>query len=170
MGDFAYIGSRSIGGAIPIAATAQAQLDASLGVLLAEMQAELAGAIEAHAQLVITPPSLGAGFAAAMDLVTNLQALIDLGLPSASIDLSAALAVIAELRVQLGALEAAASFAAELSGILGSAGVYVWTYSGAPGGIVPGWSGPGGDVWAVILAAGAGATQVALKTTFGVST
>lgn len=169
MGDFAYVGSMSVGGAIPLAATAQAQLDASLGVLLAEMQAKLTGAIEAHAQLVITPPSLSAGFTAAMDLVANLQALIDLGLPSASINLEAALAVIAELRVKLGVLEAAASFAAELSGILASAGVYVWTYSGAPGGLVPGWSGPGGNVWAVILAAGAGATQGALKATFGVS-
>ncbi len=81
MGEFAYRGSMSVGAAIPLASTTQARLDASLSVVLPELQARLPGILEVQARLILSPPTLEVSLSAALALVASLRAQIEAGLP-----------------------------------------------------------------------------------------
>jgi hypothetical protein len=164
MGDFAYIGSMTVGSAMPMVAMAQANLSASLGSQIASLEAQISGT------LVVTPPTLAASLDAAMQLVAGIEAMISAGLILPSVTIVAD--VLVRLNASLGLLQASLAFSVELGNLLASAGVYAWTYEGAVGGLVPGGipgEGSTQPVWGIVLAAGAGAAQTSLKTMFGVS-
>jgi hypothetical protein len=156
------IGSFDLGSCVPMALTAQAGISASVNLVLPEIQAKLAGALEVQAFLALNPPSLTADLEAAVALVAQLEALITLGLPSAALDLSAMLALIAELQVSIGSLTAQLSFALSFGVLLGTPGVYLVRHSGPigdvfPGGL-PGGAGPSQPVEGIgIFATDAGA-------------
>lgn len=151
---FSYVGSLSLGQCLPIAVEAQL-------AVVPEMSAKIAGLLEAQAALTITPPTLGGQVAAAYEMMLGLQASIDAGLPSASLDLSGLAAILAEVQASL-------SFWLSL-GVTFGAGVHMWTYSGLAGGAVPGGiPGSGTEVpvnGVMILAADGGAWE-AMKVCF----
>lgn len=111
------VGNVSIGQCVPTTASLVA-------AAVADFQAKLQGALAIQAAIAITPPTLAASLAAALDLVASLQAAIAIGLPGVEIDLSAMLAVIADLNASLAVLLG-------LNIVLGTAGVYVFTHNGA---------------------------------------
>jgi hypothetical protein len=171
MATFAHVGTVTVGGAIPLALTAQAELDATLGVSLPEIQAKVDALIALTADLTLTPPTLAASLVNALALVAELQAAIALGVPSATLNLTAVAAALLDLQASLGTLTASAAFSASLAAYFGQAGVSVYRYDGtltqlpgAASGVVSG-STPGVGVF---LFATAGGTTAALEAVFGV--
>lgn len=146
MGDLAYLGSLTIGAICPLAVSAQA-------MVLPELQARLLGAIEAHAQLSISPPSLSVNLQAALDLVAQLQAAIEIGLPSASIDIGLMANLIAEIQAQV-------DFLLSFNLLLGTPGIFAYRYYGASGDLIPGGlpdgNGPQEQVYGLLLFAADG--------------
>lgn len=128
-----YLGGFTVGECLPIAVTAKGGLDAALAVSLPEVQAKVAGALEAQAALSLDPPTLAGDLEAALALVGQLQAAVALGLPSAGIDLVGMAAVVAELQETLGGLQAQAALSASLAVTLGGGGVHLITQEGTLG-------------------------------------
>jgi hypothetical protein len=127
------VGELTIGGCVPLALAAKAQLDLALGVELPSLQARLAGLLALQARLSLTPPSLAASLDLALKLVAALQASIALGLPGISFQLQAAAALIAQIELDLGKLQGSAAFAASLGLLLGAPGVFAYVYHGQVG-------------------------------------
>lgn len=128
---FELLGFKTLGQVVPIALSATAGIDVAVGISLPEVQAKITGIIEMQAQLTLNPPSLATSLTALLSLVTQLEAAIALGLPSASLDLSAVAVALAELNVTLGQLTAQLSLAADINAILGSPGVALYRYTGS---------------------------------------
>lgn len=100
--------------------------NAAAVALAADITPKLEGAIALQTSLTLTPPSLATNLTAAMDLVTSLQASITLGLPGVDFQLLA----VAEL---IATLEAQFALVVELQNVLGTAGVYAYSLTGAVG-------------------------------------
>ena len=177
MNQTTFVGQLTLGACIPTAAEAAAQISAGVGVSFSEVSAKLAGALDAQAQLTINPPSLATSLQAALDMVTNLQAAVALGLPGAIFDVSGVLSVIAELQATLGQLQASLDFAASLGLTLGTPGFYLYRYSGDVGqlgnglqaelsGGLPTGGGPSIGVDGIILVAADAGAKAALSATF----
>lgn len=128
-----YLGGFTVGECLPIAVTAKGGLDAAVAVALPELQAKVAGALEAQAALTLSPPTLAGDLQAAVALVGQLQAAVALGLPSAGIDLVAMAAVVAELQATIGGLQAQLALSASLGVTLGGGGVHLITQDGTIG-------------------------------------
>lgn len=118
--------------------TATGAIDASVAVSLPELQAKLAGALEAQAQFSVTPPSLTAVLSAALAAVAQLQAAIAADLPNATISVTGIAAIIAELEASIASLSAQIAISASLKATLGQAGVHLYRWAGAAGEAVPG--------------------------------
>jgi len=167
-----YLGSLTLGGCLPTALTAAAELDATATIALPELSGKLAGLLNVQAALTIQPPTLNASLSAALKIVAELQASISLGLPGATLQLSALAAIIAEIEASLGSIQAAIALAAALSLQLGTAGVHAYSFTGRADelgpavrsitiGGLPGGA-PSDFAGAVLFAATAPAARVAL--------
>lgn len=132
--EYTLVGELSLGACVPVAVSATATADASIGLVLPNISAELAGLLELQGVLSVSPPSISAQLEAAMAVVANLQ----LDMPTISLDLSLMAEVIAELQATLGSLQAQLSAIVALNLTLGTPGVYAYTYSGSSGGLIPG--------------------------------
>lgn len=169
-----YLGSLTLASALPFAAQAQAKLDVAIGVSLPEIQAKIAGALEAQARLTATPPSLVANLQLAQDLVIAIQAAIAVGVPDVDFQLDFLAGVIAELQAQAASLEADAAFSASLLGLLGTAGVHMIAFTGNPATAgaelqsVIDSAGLGANAGGILLIASATAPRIALGTFCGV--
>lgn len=115
-GELTYLGSVTIGDCLPTFAGIYA------GVL-ADLQAKLAGLLELQARLTLTPPTLALNLDMAIQMVANLTASIELGLPGIDFQLTAVAALIASINVDLAVLLG-------ISIALGTAGVYAYSYDG----------------------------------------
>jgi hypothetical protein len=174
-----YLGSLTLGGAMPQSLTAVAALTGSINLELPSIAARLEGLLAAQASITISPPTLATRLTAALGIVAALQAAIELGLPTIDGNLFLIAGLIADLQVELGALQANLALASAFDLQLGNAGVHAYTYTGRADGLVPGVSSvigaalPGGDpsdhVGAIVLAASAPATKVAMGAWFGVT-
>lgn len=163
-GTYTYLGSLTLGGCVPLAALAQAELSASLAIQLPALEAQIAGILAVQASLTVSLPSLEASVAAAASLLASLQG------PTVSIDLAAVAAVLAELQASLGALQASLAASAAIAVTLGTPGVYAWSYQGTAGTLVPGGlpdSGTETPVSGFVFAASDGGAQTALEACFG---
>lgn len=123
-----YLGSRSLGQCLPTALEATALATAAVNVTLPSLQARLALALKAQAQLTISPPAFAATVAAAAQLVILLQA--QGALPSVSLSLSVVASLIAALEASIGDLEAMAAIAAGITLQLGTVGIHGYAYTG----------------------------------------
>ena len=148
-----YLGSLSLGDVIP-------GLGVCLASALPRIQAQLAAAIAASAQLTITPPTIAANISLCANLLAQLQAQAALGIqvPSATLQLNALATLIAALNIELGAL------AFDLS----APGIHAYAYAGESQGLknelpasFPG-SAPISACNALVLATTVGATWAAL--------
>lgn len=114
------VGQVSVGACVPTTAALVAQL-------MAELQGKLQGFLNISAALSIQPPALAAQVEGAIKIVAQLEAMVSAGLtvapPGVALNITAVAGLVAELNGRLAALLA-------LSLALGTAGVYVMTYSG----------------------------------------
>lgn len=122
------LGVRSLGGVLPVLATAEAAIVASVAPAMAELNAKLAGLLAVQAAL-LAPPLPSVTIAGAALALVSLQATLAVPQPT-SPQLVAALAVIAQVRAQLGALEAQLSVAAELGALGNAGGIAAYAYAG----------------------------------------
>lgn len=113
----AYQGKLEIGAICPIVVTGTA--DAA-----AQLQANLTGALALEASLSITPPSVAEQITILTEFLAQLTAGVTLGVPSVSFNLAACTDLIASINASIGVL-------VTLQGLLGTAGVFAYTYDGA---------------------------------------
>lgn len=97
MGTLRYRGQISIAGLCPIVVECNA-------LILAELQAKLAGVLALSVQLSITPPTLAANLDIAVELVAALTASIEIGLPGIDFQIAAVAALVAQLQLNLALL------------------------------------------------------------------
>lgn len=169
---FAYLGGRTIGECVPLAVTAKGALDVAIGASLPEVQAKLAGAVQAQANIALNPPTLATQLNAALALVAQLQAMIALGVPGGVVDLTAMAKVIAELQATIGLLNTQVDFSASFSATLGASGVHAYLWEGKSSDAVPGGL-PGlpadADSWGLFLVTGSAATWSSMQAMFSTS-
>jgi hypothetical protein len=152
----------TIGAAVPT-------IGVPIAVVIAELQAKLAGALALQVQLRLRPPSLTANLDACAKLIAALNAMIELQLPYLDIQIAAVAALILQLQAKLAVLLG-------LGDLLATAGVLAATYEGdthSMGGTITSAMGPGilggrgiDECYAVILAARASVSVAALKGVF----
>lgn len=163
-----YKGELSLGQVVPMALQAAGILNASLGAQLPDVQARLDGLL---AVSVAPPPSIADLIASVQQMLAALQTLLSAPLP----DISATASAIADLQATLGQLQAGLSFAGLLNGLLGSPGIYAYTFDGKAnqvagelgsevGGGLPGGSGGSETIAGTILFARDGGAIDALRT------
>ncbi len=135
MSEFTEIGELTIGGCVPTAVSAVAIADASLAVVLPQVEAQVVGLVELQANLIISPPSIEASIALALQLVASLQAAATL--PGAALNLEAVAVALAELEATLGGLQAQLSAIAAINVTLGTPGVWAYAHTGTPNSFGP---------------------------------
>lgn len=165
------LGSITLGAAVPIAVTAQAAVDAAVGVSLPSVQAQIAGALAAQVALTVTPPSVQGQLDLALDMVAALQASISL--PVVSVQLAGLATLLASLNAQLASLNVQVAFSASLSVLLGTAGLHAYRYDGLAGGlgefqnVVPGGN-PSMPFTGLLVGATTPETLAAMQQVFGI--
>lgn len=111
------LGDYSIDGFLPFLSTVR-------GVALTQINAKLAGLIEAQARLTITPPTFAAGIVLATQIAANLALAIQANAPGVNLQLSAVESLITSLQAQLALIQL------NLSG-----GVFAYRYDGRADGL-----------------------------------
>jgi hypothetical protein len=169
------VGQLSIGGVVPIAIAAQATADASLGLVIPQITAQIAGLIALITQLGISPPSIEGSIALLTQAIGSLQAAVTL--PGASANITAIAAALAQLEATLLSLNAQVTASAALAVTLGTPGVWVYSYDGTPRAFGPNFSGaiggglpdsldPDLPINGLVLLTSDGGTWQAMKTCF----
>lgn len=168
-----YIGSQTLGTCLPLALSAQVAITGSVGIGLPEISGKIAGLLNVQAALTIAPPDLSGTINAVAQVAAQLQAAIS-G-PTVTLQVGAIAALLVQLNLQLGQLNAYLAFDMQL----GTPGVHMWTYSGPASSLGPELAtvigaGPPGALpldptGAVVFAATAPAARVALGAFCGVS-
>lgn len=133
MSELRILGAYALGDCVPALATVRGALDAVVAAQLPELEARLAGALVAQAQVAISPPTIAGQIEAALAVVASLQASVG----GVSVDVAAMAAAVAELEATIGGLQASLSASLALGTMLG-AGVWLLHYQGRPGDLVPG--------------------------------
>lgn len=165
-----YIGSLTLGQAIPMASTAVLELDASVGLALPDVQARVDGLL---ALSIAPPPSLADLITSVQAMLLALQALLAAPLP----DVSATAAALADLQATLGSLTASLAFSASLGSLLGTAGIHYYVFAGAANelaaelgsllsGGLPGGAGGAEHIAGAILLANDGGAVSAIQSVF----
>lgn len=122
----AYVGSITVGAAIPVVATALVGVQASAD----RISAELSGALALQASMAATPPTFAANLSAAQDIVASLLVAVD---PGVDFQVAAIAEAVARLQAELAELTAALAISIELA----TPGVHLYRYT-APATSIPG--------------------------------
>ena len=123
-------GQTTIAGFNPsLAGSLTASID-TIGTTLPGLQAQLAAAVQAAAQLTVNPPTLVGQLESAVQMVAAITAAIAVGGPGVSGQLVALGTLIADLTVAVGSLEAQLAIFVELTAGIGAFGVEAWTFEG----------------------------------------
>lgn len=166
-----FVGVVNLGQAVPLAVTADATITSVKAPAIAELQARLAGVVQATAAITATPPTAAANLEAAFGIVSALEASIAVGVPSVDFQLAALAAARIEIEAALAALDVS------LGVNVNTPGVYLYRYSGQNQGIGPGFrsvladglpgAAPTQHAEAWLLAAVAPEAQATLSVVFG---
>jgi|SRR5688572_9692365 len=170
-----FVAQQTLGECVPIALTAVGAVDATAAVVLPQIEAQLAGSIEALAQITISPPSIEATIALLTAAIAALQALAEL--PGAELSIAALAGVIAELQATLGSIQAQVAISAGIGLILSAPGVWAYTQTGTPasfgsdfdaeiGGGLPSSGDPDLPIYSVTLIASDAGAIAALQQAF----
>lgn len=126
-----YLGSLSIGQALPGAAVAASAGIAGINAALPDILGRLA-ALQAFSP---SPVSFSAQLALAQDIVTGIQQSIALGIPEPSIaaQIAAVAGLVADLLAQVAGVHAQLDIVTDFASLLGAAGIHVLAYAGAAG-------------------------------------
>lgn len=119
-----FVGVVNLGQAVPLAVTADATISAVKAPAIAELQARLAGVVQATAAMTATPPTAAANLQAAAGIVAALEASIAIGVPSVDFQIAALAAARLEIEAALAALDVS------LGININTPGVYLYRYSG----------------------------------------
>jgi hypothetical protein len=171
-----YLGGKSIGGAVPVLATAQASLSAEFTSKLGELQARAAAVVQISAGLVVTPISIQASITALTAALAGLQAALTNPAAAANVTVIADLAAEIALLIADVSASLAASFA--LGELCSTSGLHMYLLEGGIGQMgndlqselasgMPGGSGPAQEGVAIVLLAGSDVSIAALRTVFG---
>lgn len=172
-----HVGTLSLGACVPLALAANAALNASIGAVLPQLTAQIAGLIEMQAAMALTPPSLAGSLTTVQALLVNLEAAIALGLPGIDFQVLAIASALAKLQADIGALGASVSFGAEFAAVLGAIGIDLYVFNGTVNrmgtelangvaGGLPGGAAPTDGCTAVILAASTPESMAAISKFF----
>ena len=173
-----YLGSFTVGVAIPILLSLELAITAAFGPLLAELSARLSGYAALAIKIGVKPPSLFASIDIVAKMTASLNAALAAGFtpPSVNFAASAILVLMAELQIKIGLLNAAFNLALQLGSLNAAGGVHAFVYEGPISGLpaamgsVSGSTGlaPGTTIYAPIFMADASltTTKTALKTVF----
>jgi hypothetical protein len=165
-----YLGSVTVGGALPGGVQLAAAGSAGINVALPSLHEQLAALVA----YVPAPIDFGAQLAALKAMIQAVEASIALGLPSPSVAVQVAKIgeLIAGLRGQIAAVSAHLELITRLRAAFGAAGVHLIAFDGQAGamaaelgaelGSAPGLA-PGDDAHAVLLATTVPATWLALS-------
>jgi hypothetical protein len=103
------------------------EVELSIGLAGAQLEANLTAALAIQASVSVTPPTLVAQLTAMLAVMTEIQAALQagiaLGLPGVSISVSAAATLVANAQLALGNLSI-------LIALLGGPSMFVYSYSG----------------------------------------
>lgn len=173
-----YVGSLSIGDAVPGAASAAVAGVAGINGALPDITARIAALLA----FTPTPVSFSAQLALAQQTVVSIQAAIAGGFspPDISAQIAAVAAELAALQASALAVQAQLAIVVAFQGLLTSAGVHAYAYNGQAGNLgsefsaelaggLPGGSGPTEAINALVLATNIGATWAAMSSVFKVS-
>jgi hypothetical protein len=124
----AYVGSLSIGDAVPGAATVAAAGVAGISAALPDITARL----EALAAFAPLPVDFTAQLVLAQQMLASVQLGISLGIPVPSIaaQIAAIVALVAELSAALAAINAQLEIIVDFQALLGAAGIHAYAYAG----------------------------------------
>jgi hypothetical protein len=125
-----FIGSVTLGVAIPLLLNVALAIELVIPGLLAELNAKIAGYAKLAVSLGIKPPSLTGSIDLAAKIAAALNASIGFTPPSVNFAASAVLALIGEIELKLGGLQAALDLALQIKGIAAAAGVKLFIYEG----------------------------------------
>lgn len=117
-----YVGSLTLGQALPGAAGLQVALDASLAATMPDLQARLTGLLSVD----LTPPSIPDLILSLNAQIAALNLMISLPVP----DASATLTAIADLQATMGQLTAALSLSANFGSLMAAAGIHYFLFAG----------------------------------------
>jgi hypothetical protein len=165
------LGGGSIGAHMPLALAAVASAEGAIALPLADINAQIAGALEATLHVAIQPPSI--------DLTAALAASVST--PGVAVDVSAMATLGIELAAKLALLEASLAVLAEIKATFdasGGVGVRMYRLDGQVGSMatalgghlnagLPGGLGPEQEGVAFVLVAADGGTIAALQALFG---
>lgn len=120
-----YLGSLTVGAVCP-------GLSLALASSITRIQAELTGQEKLIAQLNLVPPTIAGSLSSAKSIVASITAAAALGVevPSLTLQVTAAAALIAALNLELAPLLA-------MQNALGVAGVHAYVYDGTAAGLGP---------------------------------
>lgn len=166
-----YKGEFTLGQILPLPATVQADYAATLGVMLPDLNARIAGLLEVTLR---PPPALADLIASAENLLSALQALLAAPLP----DVSASLSLLADLQAELGQINGRLALNVGFGDFLSAAGVHFYLFQGKAPEVGPELSSmlsaglPGGafdaNCLGLFLLASDGGARAAMQGIFGV--
>jgi hypothetical protein len=169
----AYLGSKTLGQALPLALAAEVNIAGAVGIGLPEISGKIAGLLNVQAALTISPPDLSGTIAAVAQVAVALQAAIS-G-PTVTLQVGAIAALLVELNIQLGQLNAYLAFDMQL----GTAGIHMYSFTGRADelgpalqgllGLGPPGSFPDSETGAVLFVAVAPSARLALGAFVGLT-
>jgi hypothetical protein len=123
-----YLGSLSIGDALPGAVAVAAAGVAGIGLALPDIQARLA----ALASFSPLPVDFAAQLALALQMVASVQTSIALGLspPSIALQIAIIAALVLELEAAIVAISVQLDIVLDFQALLGAAGIHAYAYAG----------------------------------------
>ena len=127
-----FLGEVSVGVAIPLFLQLSLAIELLIPGLLAEITAKLAGYASLQASLGIKPPSLAGSIELTAKIAASLAAALSLGFVPPSVDFAfaAVVTLIAQLNLQLGALQAALDLALQIKDLCAAGGIKLFLYKG----------------------------------------
>jgi hypothetical protein len=172
-----YAGKISVGVIVPTGLSVVADCAASLALVLPQIAVDLEGAITLAAMLGINPPTLALNISATVQLLADMNIALTASLPQVTFQLSAILALVAQISPIVASLSASLSVSLPFAELLGTAGIQVLSYSGTGAAFGAAVTQELGNSWpdgtpattntsGFILASTANPTWVALQTFF----
>ena len=129
----AYLGSLTLADALPGAAAAGAAGVAGIGLALPDLSARLS----ALASFAPIPSNFAADIALAQSIVVSIEAAITAGISPPSLDAQVAIVagLVADLEAALSSINAQLSLVTDFLAILGTGGIFGYTYAGPANGL-----------------------------------
>ena len=125
-----YVGELPLGVLAALSLEAVASASASLTLALAPLAIELEAAVQCGISLTLSPPSIGVDLAFCVQLLIDLNLALSVSLPSLDFQITAVLALIAQLSPLIASISASLTLTLPLAELFATAGIEAYSYSG----------------------------------------